>query len=57
MKMQNVVFQEDALFVIAMMPLNHKLKKYIGGYKSINHLMYMDDNKPLAKSKKKNWKP
>ena len=41
-----------------MMPLNHILRKYTGGYKfnklqaKINHLMYMDDIKLLAKNKK-----
>ena len=62
-KIQRGVFQGDALsqllFVIAMMPLNHILRKCTGGYKlsksqaKINHLMYMDDIKLFAKNKKK----
>ena len=41
-----------------MMPLNHILRKCIGGYKlsklqiKINHLMYMDDIKLFAKNEK-----
>ena len=56
---QREIFQGDALspllFIIAMMPLNHILRKCIAGYKlsrskeKINHLMYMDDIKLLAK--------
>ena len=52
-KIQRGIFQGDALspllFIIAMMPLNHVLRKCIAGYKvcrsqeKINHLMYMDD--------------
>ena len=48
-----------------MMPLNHKLRKCIVGYKingsqeKTNHLMYMDDIKLFAKMKKEldtlNW--
>ena len=63
---QRVIFQGDALspiiFIIAMMPLNHILRKCTAGYKlsrtreKINHLMYMDDIKIFAKMKK-NWKP
>ena len=55
-------FQWDALsplqFIIAMMPLNHILKKCTTGYKlsrsqeKINHLMYMDDIKLFAKNEK-----
>ena len=55
-------FQGDALspllFVIAMMPLNHALKKCTAGYKpsklqeKIYHLMYMDDIKLFAKNEK-----
>ena len=54
-KIQRGIFQGDAqpplLFIIAMMPLNHILKKCTAGYKlnrsqeKINHLMYMDDTK------------
>ena len=61
-KIQRGVFQEDALspllFFIAMMPLNHKLGKCMGGYKltksqeKINHIMYMDDFKLFAKSER-----
>ena len=53
------VFQGDAqsplLFVIAMMPLNHMLRKCTGRYslhtlqEKINHLMYMDNIKLFAK--------
>ena len=55
-------FQEDAasalLFIIAMMPLNHILRKCTAGYKlsrsqeKINHLMYMDDIKLFTKNEK-----
>ena len=61
-KIQRGIFQGDALspllFVIAMKPLNHILKKRISGYKlsksqeKINHLMYMDDLKLLVKNEK-----
>ena len=64
-KIQRDIFQGDAqsplLFIIAMMPLNHILRKCAAGYKlsrsqeKINHLMYMDDIKLFAKMKK-NWK-
>ena len=43
-------------FINAMMPLKHILRKCTAGYKlsklqeKINHLMYMDDIKPLAKN-------
>ena len=56
------IFQGDALspllFIIAMMPLNHILRKCTAGYKlsrsqeKINHLMYMDDTKLFAKNEK-----
>ena len=62
MKFQRGIFQGDALlplqFIIAMMSLNHILRKCTAGYKlsksqkKINHLMYMDDIKLLAKKKK-----
>ena len=52
-KIQRGIFQEDALspslFIIAMMPLNHTLRKCTARYKlnrsqeKINHLMYMGD--------------
>ena len=52
-KIQRGIFQGDALshllFIIAMMPLNHILRKFTARYKlnrsqeKINHLMYMDD--------------
>ena len=61
-KIQSGISQGDALspllFIIAMMPLNHILRKYADGYKlsrsqeKINHLMYMDDIKLFAKNKK-----
>ena len=61
-KIQRGIFQGDALshllFIIAMMPLNHILRKCIAGYKlsgsqeKINHLMYMDDIKLFAKNEK-----
>ena len=58
-KLQRSIFPEDALspllFIIAIMPLNHILRKYTAGYKlcrseeKINHLMYIDDIKLYAK--------
>ena len=61
-KIQRGIFQGDALslllFAIAMMPLNHILRKCTAGYKlsrsqeKINHLMYVDDIKLFAKNKK-----
>ena len=61
-KIQRGIFQGDALspllFIIAMMPLNHILRKCSAGYKlsrsqeKINYLMYMDDIKLFAKNEK-----
>ena len=61
-KIQRGIFQGDALspllFVIAMMPLNHILRKCTAGYKLSrsqekgNHLIYMDDIKLFAKNEK-----
>ena len=61
-KTQRGIFQGDALspllFVIAMMPLNHILRKCTAGYKlsrsleMVNYLMYMDDIKLFAKNEK-----
>ena len=51
-------FSRRLLFIIAMMPLNHILRKCSAGYKlcrsyeKINHLMYMDDIKLFAKNEK-----
>ena len=60
-KIQRGILQGDAqsssLFIIAMMPLNHILRKCTTGYKltktqeMINHLMYIDDIKLFAKNK------
>ena len=59
-KIQRGIFQGDALslllFIIAMIPLNHILRKCTAGYKlsrsqeKINHLMYMDDIKRFARN-------
>ena len=59
---QRGIFQGDTLspllFLIAMMPLNHILRKCAVRYKlsrlqeKINHLMYMDDVKLFAKNEK-----
>ena len=61
-KIQRGIFQGDALspllFIIAMMPLDHILRKCTPGYKlsksqeQINQLMYIDDIKLLAKNEK-----
>ena len=61
-KIQRGIFQGDAisplLFIIAVMPLNHILRKCSAGYKlsrsqeKINHLIYMDDLKLFAKNEK-----
>ena len=62
LNIQRGIFQGDALspllFMIAMMPLNHILRKCTAGYKlikshkKINHLMYMDDIKLFAKNER-----
>ena len=61
-KIQRSIFQRDTisplLFIIAMMPLNHILRKCTAGYKlsrsqeKINHLMYMVDIKLFPKNEK-----
>ena len=61
-KIQSRIFQGDALslllFIIAMMPLNHILRKYTAGYKlsrsqeKFNHLIYMDDIELFPNNKK-----
>ena len=61
-KIQRGIFLGNALspflFIIAMMPLNHILRKCTAGYKlsgsqeMINHLMYMDDIKLFVKNEK-----
>ena len=61
-KFQRGIFQGDALspllIIIAMMPLNHILRKCTAGYKltksqeKINHLMYMENIKIFAKNEK-----
>ena len=61
-KVQRDIFQGDALslllFIIAMMPLNHILRKCRAKYKlsksqeKINYLMYMDNLKLFAKNEK-----
>ena len=62
-KIQRGIFQGYALspllFIIAMSPLNHILRKCRAGYKlgrlqeKINHLMYLDDIKLFAKNEKR----
>ena len=59
-KIQRGIFQGDALspllFLIAMMPLNHILRKCTAGYKlsklleKVSHLMYMYDIKLFTKN-------
>ena len=61
-KIQRGILQGDTpsplQFIIAMMPLNHVLRKCTAGYKlsksqeKINHLMYMDDIRLFAKNEK-----
>ena len=61
-KIQKGIFQGDALspllFIIAMMPQNHILRKCTAGFRlnrsqeKINHLMYMDDIKLFAKNER-----
>ena len=61
-KIQRGIFQGDALspllFITAMMPLNHILRKCAAGYKlgrsqeKVNYLMYMDDINIFAKNEK-----
>ena len=58
-KIQRGIFQGDALSpLLAIMPLNHILRKCTAGYKfsrsqeMINHLMYMNDIKLLVKNGK-----
>ena len=61
-KIKRGIFQGDAqsplLFIIAVVPLNHILRKCSAGYKlsksqeKINDVMYMDDIKLFAKSEK-----
>ena len=61
-KIQRCIFQGDALspllFIIAMMQLNHILRKCTAGYnlsrsqEKIDHLMYKDDIKLCAKNEK-----
>ena len=65
-KIQRGIFQGHVLLplilIIAIMPLNHILRKCTVGYKlsksqeKTNHLMNMDDMKIFAKKMKKNWK-
>ena len=65
-KIQRGIFQGDTLspllFIIAMIPLDHLLRKCTAGYKlsrsqeKINQLMFMDDIKLFAKNKKRTKK-
>ena len=62
-KIRRGIFQGDTLspllFVIAIMLLNHVLRKFTDDYKltkskeKINHQMYMDDIKLFVKNEKK----
>ena len=66
-KIQRRIFQGDALspllFIIAMMPLNQRLRKCATGYKLSRSQkkdqspMNMDNIKLFAKKMKKIWKP
>ena len=61
-KVQKGIFHRDSqsplLFIIAMIPLNHRLRKCTAGYKlsksqeKINQLMFMDDIKIFTKNEK-----
>ena len=61
-KIRRGIFQGDAilplLFIIAIMPLNHILRKCTTGYKlsrskeKVNQLLYMDDIKLFTKNEK-----
>ena len=61
-KVQRGIFQGDTLspllFITAMMPLNHILRKCAAGYKlsrsqeKIDHLLYVDDIKLFAKKER-----
>ena len=61
-KIQRGILQEDALspllFLIAMIPLKHILRKCTGSYRfsksqeKINYFMHMDDIKPFAKNER-----
>ena len=61
-KIQRGIFQGDAistlLFIIAMMPLNHIVRKCTAGYRlsrskeKINRLIYINDIKLFAKNEK-----
>ena len=62
MKIKKYIFQGDVLpsqlFLFEIIPLNHILRRYIGGYKldtsqeKINPLTYMDDVKLFTKTEK-----
>ena len=62
LKIQKSIYQGYAMslliFVIAMMPLDHILRKCIAGYnlcnpqEKFNHLMYMNDIKLFAKNER-----
>ena len=52
------ISKSPLLFITAMIPLNHILRKWTAGYKlcksqeKINHLMYMEDIKLFTKNEK-----
>ena len=64
-KVQRGIFQGDALspllYIIAMMSLNHILRKNSAGYKlrrsqeKINHLKVHGQHQAVCKKMKKNW--